>query len=454
MVDWTNSKEFNTRSKDPRLSDFAEVVEFKKNKPRTLRLIGPANRVAIHWIEIRKKDGGKTRIPRLCLAYDGDKGEFNGECPYCSTLNSRPRVQVVTNVIDRDEQENPPRKLPQPTGKERKLVEHFGEEMYIKSDKDSPTWTPVRLASLSTSVASKISDLSELNKVKDKKGNRRKFGPDHPKHGFDLVIKYDPDREPANQYSVMKGDNTELTEEELAYLRWRLDLEKPKTLAEAKLDVKGLLKVLFETVSDDDEEDSPKKGKKSSKKQEFDDSDFDDDEDERPKGKKSSKKSRDDDDDDDDDEDDVPFSKSSKKSSRKALREDDDEDAVDDEEDDDRPKSKKSSRKSSRDADDEDEDERPKGKKSSKKPRDDEEDDEDEDEDEPPRSKKSSKKSRREEDDEDDDEPRSKKSTKKSRDDDDDDDDERPKSKKSSKKSRRDDDDEDDDDDDDWGDDD
>lgn len=381
MVSWTESGQFNNKSNEPRLSDMAEVVEFKKNKPRTLRLIGPARRMAIHWIEINKKAGGTTRIPRLCLAYDGDKGEFNGKCPYCEELGNRPRIQVITNVIDRDDQENPPKKQPKPTGKEKKQVEHFGEDMYLKTDKDSPTWTPIKLASLTPSVANKIVDLTETNKRKVKDGSKKKFGPDHRKFGFDIVIKYDPDREPANQYSVMRGDNTELSEEELEYLRWPLDLEQPKPLAEAKLDAKSLLKVLKDKPTDDDNEDSDKpsksKGKKS-KSDDFDDDDFDDEDDDNKHSKKSSKKSnkkRN----EDDDEEEKPSRKHKTSSKNSSAYSDDDDNDIDDEDDDsdeeddedDKPRSKKGAKGSSKS----------KSKKSRKDDDDEDDDDDDEDDD-------------------------------------------------------------------------
>lgn len=387
MVDWSGKtqNQFNNRTNDPRLSDMAEVVELKGGKPKTLRLIGQARRIAVHWIEIRKKDGGKARIPRLCLAYDSDNGTFNGKCPYCETLGSSPRIQTLSNVIDRDEQENPPRKIVKPQGKEKKLVKHFGEEVYLKESKESPSWTPIKLISLSTSAANKIVDLSDTNKRKMKDGKKKSFGADHPKYGFDIVIKYDKNREPANQYSVMKGDNTELTEEELEYLRWRLDLEKPKTLAEATLDAKQLYKNLVNKPDgsgdeDEDEDDDDSSSKKKKKKSDFDDTDFDDDEDEGKSSKKSKKKSRRDDDEDDededadedsddDDEDDEPRNKKSKSSKKKSRDDDEDEDEDDedaeDEDEDDEPRKKKSkasskskskSKKSKRDDDDEDED--------------------------------------------------------------------------------------------------
>lgn len=404
MVDWTKEDQsFGNNQSDPRLSDFVEMVDLKDGKAHTFRLIGPSVKKAVHWIEINKKQGGTARLPRICLAYDPTTEEFSGECPYCDRLDNKARISVETNVIDREAQERAPRKIKPPTGSEKKLIEHFGEEAYYKSSKESESWTPDRYFTMSTSVSMKVLDLVETNKRKMRDGSKKKFGPEHKKYGFDIVVKFNKDREPANMYSVMKGDNTALTEEEIDYLRWKLDLEKPKKLAEAKKDADSLAKRLSGSSDDDDKSSKGSKGK--GKKPDIDDDDFDDEEEDKKKKKSKSRSRDEDDEDEDEEEEDKPRGKS-KKPSR--SRDEDEEDEDEDERPKKKPKSKKS-RDEEDDEDDEDEDERPK-KKVKKKPRDEDEDDE---EDEKP--KKSSKKRRDEEEDEDDEEeekPKKKKSKK------------------------------------------
>lgn len=456
-MDWTKDR-IGGKEKAPMLSDLAETVNFKDGKAHTLRAIGPARRVARHWFTVLNKEGKEARFPKLCLAYNSDSGEFDGKCPYCDIDPGTPRVEVHQNFIERKYQEDAPRKPKPPSRAEREVVKHFGEKMFLKESKDSESWTPVRLAGLSTSPARKIADYTEVNKRKTEDGTQV-FGPNHPRYGFDVIIKFNKDRSPAEQYSVMKGENTKLTDEERKYLRWPLDLEKPDTLKEAKVEAERIKKKLAgaedESDDDDDDDDKPKKskGKKKSRQVDVEDEDFDDDdEDDAPKKKKKSKSRDEDEDDEDEDEDDRP----KKKSKSKKRRDDDDDD--EDDEDEDEPKSKKKKKKSKDedwDDDDEDEDDEPKSKKKKRKVEDDEDEDEDDDDDDDDRPKKKSKKRSRDEDDDDDDDedekPAKKKKKSKSRDDDDDDDDDPPfkPSKKKKKKSK-----DDDDDDDSWDDDD
>ena len=447
-MDWTKDR-IGGGDKTPMLSDLAETLNLKDGKPHTVRAIGPARRVARHCFEVMKKDGGgKARFPKLCLAYNSDSGEFDGKCPYCDIDPNTPRIEVHQNFIDRKLQEDAPRKIKPPRGSEKELVRHMGEKMFLKESKSSESWTPVRLAALSTSPARKIADYTEVNKRKTEDGPQV-FGPNHPRYGFDVIIKFDGSRSPAEQYSVMKDENTKLTDEERKYLRWPLDLEKPDSLKDAKKEAERIAAKLVgkEDDEDEDDDDKPKKskGKKKSRQVDIEDEDFDDDEDE-PKSKKNKAKSkrRDDDDEDDDDEEDEPRSKKSKSTSKK-RRDDDDED---DEDEDDEPKSKKKPAKKKADdwddddEDEDDEDDKPRGKKKpSKKSRDD--DDDEEDEDDEPKSKKKKRKVEEDDDDDEDEDDRPKKksskttSKKRSRDDDDDDDEDEPKSKKSKSSSKK-----------------
>ena len=138
--------------------------------------------------------------------------------------------------------------------------------MYLKDGKNSESWTPVRLATLSTSPARKIADYTEVNKRKTEDGTQV-FGPNHPRYGFDIIIKYDGSRSPAEQYSVMKDENTKLSDEERKYLRWALDLEKPNSLKDAKKEAERIAKKLVgkeDDEDDDDDEDDRKKSKELS----------------------------------------------------------------------------------------------------------------------------------------------------------------------------------------------
>lgn len=392
MRDWSTKLPSNNNDA-PRLSDLVPIVNLKDGKTRTLRLIGPMTLVPIVWIEIKKKEGGKARIPRISLRYDPKTGETNDkiECPYEAAFGAA-RATALSNAIDRDLQEGRPAKPKKPTAYESKTRTWFEYEAMYKENNEGGGWTPVEVLQVPISVARKIQDIIATNKkkIKDKKGNTttKNFGPDHPKYGFDITIKYDGKRSPAEQYFVAKSDSSPLTEEELEYLLWQYNLEKPFTMKEALEDVKKLKKIAVSTSKDADDEDDEddededdkvstkkSKSKKSSKAKSFDDDDDDDadDEDEDEPPKKSKKKSKSFDDDDDDDDEDEEDEKPKKKSKKKPVDEDED----DEDEEDEKSKKKSKAKSKSDDEDDEDEDEPPKKSKKKKASKDDDDWDDD-----------------------------------------------------------------------------
>ena len=82
-------------------------------------------------------------------------------------------------------------------------------------------------------VAQKIKTLSLNNTRKNQAGDVRIYELAHPKYGCDVVIKYDEDAEPNSMYDLRVGQRTKLTDEELAYLRYPLNVLKPETLEAA-----------------------------------------------------------------------------------------------------------------------------------------------------------------------------------------------------------------------------
>ncbi len=466
----------------PRIDQIVELFQPKPNKFYNLRLIGPMFSYGSHWFEINKKDGGQTKFSKDCLAWS-DKIEAvdsDSPCPYCDLdEKGRPQVHYYQNVIVRELEEKAP--------SDRSITK--AEKSGFK-DKDSDSWTPVRVMRLPPGAVQLLREMAELNKH-GKKGDKKQYPIEDEKYGCDIIYKYKPDEAGGAKHQFQKGDHAPLTEEEAEYLLWNTeDMVKPDDLKTAKEEAKRIRPRLVgaeeeeSEEEEDDEAEYPSKGKKGKseskgKKPNFED---EDDEDDEPP-KKSSKKKPVDEDDDEDEEDDPPPKKSSKK---KPVDEDEDEE---DEEDDDPPPKKSSKSKryvpevgdkvrvtdeddevvegkvinvkgdliSVKDSDgethrfnmkddtveplkskakpaddDEDEDDEPPKKSSKKKPVDEDEDDEDD----PPKKSKGKAKAKPA-DDEDEDE------------DEDDEDDEPPKksSKKSSKKPVDDDEDEDEDDD-------
>lgn len=432
-MDWTNQDQWNNRSKQERMSEHVEMLQLSK-KWTTARMVGKSVVKYSHWFSVRDSEGKKVRFPKPChgafIADDG-KVQINAKkCPYCSICETEPTAEVFVNVIARAEQKNEPRRKGKPTRYERKKQKLAEGVAFYKESKDTEMWTPMRGLRVTTSLGRKISELASLNTRKID-GVKQSFGPDHPKYGFNLLIRYDENAaSPNDMYSAQKGELTKLTPEELEYLRWHFPMEIAESRAEAikeannlkprMIDAKG--KPVFPELANEASGKKKKKGDHGKYRDQFDDDDDaeDDDDDRRSSKKSKSKKGRDEDEDDDDDFDD-------------GIDEDGEEDDDDDDDDRSSKKSKKSKSQKSRDDDDDDDDRRSskKSKKSSKKRRDDDDDDADEEEDDDDYDDDEDEGD--DDDDDDDDDRRSSKKSKKS------------KSKKSSKRRSRDDEDDDDD---------
>lgn len=342
-----------------------------------------------HWINIMAGGKGKEKkaitIPRYCIAFDVNneneprkqphpkkEGKFIPiVCPYCTLTHgndeqARYEFFYLANAIIREVQEDMPARA--------KKIEKTKEEKKTGfKDIRSKAWTPVQVCRITSTVAGRIKELGDGNFVKDKKsGKKVAYDVTHEKYGIDIRVKYKPKGAGSDKYSADKDDRTPLSDDEKAYLIWRLDDSLIDATGrtdqkQAEEDFKRMDIVGGDAASDDDEDgyslgddDDDKKSKKSKKKSSksafADDDDDDEDEDDRKKSKKSSKskksKSRDDDDDEDEDEDDEDDKKSSKKSSKKPKKKgkpafsDDDDDDDEDEDEDEKPKKSKKSSKS------------------------------------------------------------------------------------------------------------
>lgn len=386
-MDWTDTKQWKTGNNDqPRMSDQAELLDLSDGKYHTVRFVGKPSIIAQHWLNTLAKEGGKSKkavnnFPKMChglvINKDG-KAEIEAEkCAYCTVLEHTPTIEVWINVIDRKIQENEPKKKAKHTRAEREKKKLNGMTAFFMEDIDSESWTPMRAMRITPSVGRKISEIASLN-TRKVDGVRKAFNPDHSKYGFDLMIKYDSKANSASEmYSIQKGENTALEENEIAYLRWDLSLENTEKPADAAAEAKRTKKFLCNRAGEPTFPDLLAEGGAKKKKADhsryednFDeDDDTDDDEEPRKKKKKpapSKSRRRDDDDDDDDadedDEDEKPRKKK-KATVKKSKRSDPDEDEDEDEEERPRKKkkvpAKKASSKSRRKDEDEDDDESP-----------------------------------------------------------------------------------------------
>jgi len=298
--------------KTPRLEDLVEVFKLPTKKWVRVRLVGPLWAYLNIWFDIRTKEGRKVSIPKLCLDYDAETDEMTSEqCPYRASGKGRFSKFFVVNAIIRDLQEDEPRKKADPTKYERKRRSLCGQgEFFLKENKETKTWTPVRVLIVNVSLADQLRSLADLNRVTNKKtGSVSTRDINDPKYGIDISLYYDPDAAGPSRYRAQREERTPLTEEEEGLLLWQLDLLKAEDPKTAEREMKNLdPKIISEGDDEDEDEDDDdyvddkkkKKGKKS-KKSDNDDDDLselddvdedglDEDEDEAPRKKKKSAK--------------------------------------------------------------------------------------------------------------------------------------------------------------------
>ncbi len=407
---------------------YMDVIDLHKFDPEwsAIRLVGSVFPIRQHWIPVQTK-GGKKNFSRVCLK----TLDPSAHCPYCEAGFKTSSI-FLHNAIIRSIQEDKPEN-------KKKLRIPEGQEFRKKGD---TFWSPVRVVQLPSTIASKIKSFTKINKVKAKSGAIKCFDVNHPKYGTDLLISFDGDKAGTAKWDVQKDVRSPLTQEEMDYLLYDLDLVYD-CIEDEDESLRTLIDIWnksSEIITNDDCNVSSlrKLVGSSSKSSSYDDDEDDEDEEETPSRKKKSTKSSkrkpveddlededdeldstDDEDDDDLEEEETPSRKKKSSKSAKNRRDVDDEedledDDLEDEDDDDEETSsskkksskkqvKSSKRKPVEDDDDDLEDEDLED--------DDDEDDEDEEET-PSRKKKSTKsskassKSKRkpvEEDDEDDD---------------------------------------------------
>jgi len=335
-----------------RLDDGIDLFDFQEHKKQfvQLRFVGPVKGAAYNFIKLKKKDGNIGAAMVLAQNYDPNTDSFTDKkCPY-TEKGFTFRRYYFANAIIRELQEDEPRKKAPHTKKESKKITEDGFSFFPK-EKDSRSWTPVRVVRLPASLMQQLQALKDLNRVKSKKtGEVKNYDIDHPKYGIDVNVLFDPDQKGGAMYNVQKAERTPITEDELEYLYYSLSGIKPnETLEEATQNATRLAKMavdddgepLFASDGDEDEDDLPKKKKK---KVVEDDDEFDEELDVEESPKKKKKKITDD---EDDDFDDLDEEKPPKKKKKKIVEDDDefdddeDEDEDDDYEDDLPPKKKK-----------------------------------------------------------------------------------------------------------------
>lgn len=216
-------------------------VEFNHIRP-----VGPINSAAYHWIDVIKRDGGKTCFPMTCSDYNSETEEtIVNTCPACKVGLEASKF-YFQNAIIRTLQEDKPAKAINIKNCPDEINKNFREP----GDKH---WSPIRVVKIPKSCAGQLRDIVKLNRHKIN-GKLESKDISDVKYGCDIYIKFDKEeKNPANKYNVQKGDVVELTEEEKKYKLYNLEIIE----TDVKKNLKDLTRLGYLGKPKINEEDMP-----------------------------------------------------------------------------------------------------------------------------------------------------------------------------------------------------
>jgi hypothetical protein len=281
--------------KPKRVSDIITVYKIPEKKWTAVRFHPEIHCYATAWVKTKNKEGKPTKFPALLRSFDPITQEFDSTIkdPWyefsqkerADEVDQKDRLIQVSkkfygNMIVRKLQAQKPERTPKPEAEEI-------ESGY--KHKDSDTWTDWSAFALPPGLIRAIKELRDLNTVESKSGATTAYSVTDIKYGCDIKIYFDPDQSPANQYKIQLGEQTPLTEEELASLRWDTsDLEnEPPSEQKALKDFADWQRKMGLTKGDE-EDDTPRRSSRRSL----------DDEDEEAPRRPASRPSRDEEDED------------------------------------------------------------------------------------------------------------------------------------------------------------
>jgi hypothetical protein len=154
--------------------DIDKWVEFPDGKMVLLRIVGPVEILARHWIDTLK---GKV-FPAWCPKLDSETEEYqdNRYCPAHDDFEDKPQKVIVGNCIIRSKQER-------------------GDD------------NPIEAFMLPHACNQDIQNIMTLIKA----------DPSDPEQGVDLAVLYDKKAQGNKKWSIQRGDRTPLTDKEKGY---------------------------------------------------------------------------------------------------------------------------------------------------------------------------------------------------------------------------------------------
>jgi hypothetical protein len=255
--------------KPKRVSDIITVYKIPEKKWTAVRFHPEIHCYATAWVKTKNKEGKPTKFPALLRSFDPITQEFDSTIkdPWyefsqkerADEVDQKDRLIQVSkkfygNMIVRKLQAQKPERTPKPEAEEI-------ESGY--KHKDSDTWTDWSAFALPPGLIRAIKELRDLNTVESKSGATTAYSVTDIKYGCDIKIYFDPDQSPANQYKIQLGEQTPLTEEELASLRWDTsDLEnEPPSEQKALKDFADWQRKmgLVKGGSDEEEDETPRR---------------------------------------------------------------------------------------------------------------------------------------------------------------------------------------------------
>lgn len=265
--------------KPKRVSDIVTIYKIPEKKWTAVRFHPEIHCYATAWVRTKTKDGKATKFPALLRSFDPITQEFDSTIkdPWyefsqkerADNVDQKDRLIQVSkkfygNMIVRKLQAQKPDRLPKPEAEEI-------ESGY--KHKDSDTWTDWSAFALPPGLIRAIKELRDLNVVEAKNGSSTAYSVTDIKYGCDIKVYFDPDQSPANQYKIQLGEQTPLTEEELASLRWDtsdLENEPPSEQKALKDFADWARKMGIGGSSDEDEDDTPRRSSRRNTEDEDD----------------------------------------------------------------------------------------------------------------------------------------------------------------------------------------
>ena len=226
------------KTSQPRMSDIVEVYDKKnyESSPKRIRLLGPCTSMATHYVTVDKgkSENGKSSTYSFvtpCCNWNREKMCFedNG-CPYCN-LKMKASIKFYQNAIIRDLEDLAPANKGVRSEYE-KTPKVFGtKQFFLKENKQTNSYTPVRVVEIPRSLISKLRNIESTNYYMDADGTRKTAPVADLQYGVDLFLFYHPEKKAAEMYDIQRDVDSGKTPIDKEYrkslLLWNI-LEVPE----------------------------------------------------------------------------------------------------------------------------------------------------------------------------------------------------------------------------------